>query len=67
MTLPTNDELRKLFRKRVQMKLDEDCTVEGVLIRWSDDGEVVYRGDDGEIWHAWPLLGIEEVPGDSSN
>ena len=50
-----------LLGKRVRIKLDEDVFVEGVLLRWSDSGEVVYKGDDDDVWHAWPLLGCEAV------
>jgi DNA/RNA-binding domain of Phe-tRNA-synthetase-like protein len=48
-----------LLHKRVRIKLDEGVHVEGILLRWSESGEVVYRDDSGTIMHAWPLLGIE--------
>lgn len=53
-----------LLGKRVRVTLDEAVVTEGVLLGFGDGGQFEIQEDDGLVYHAWPMLAIEEVPGD---
>ena len=67
LTTYTADRLR-LAGKRVRVKLDDHVVIEGKLLGWDEGGEVQLLGDDGFVWHGWPMLEMtevrEEVPGE---
>jgi hypothetical protein len=52
-----------LLGKRVRVTLDEAVVVEGRLLGFGDGGNFEIEQDDGFVYHAWPMLAIEEVPG----
>ena len=63
MAKPTPD----MFGQEVVVTLSEyepdKVVTRGVLLSWSDMGEVILSGDDGDIHHCWPMLHIELAPG----
>lgn len=64
MSLPTTDQVHRLLGKRVRVLLHKDApyiVTEGILLGFGDGGDLELEGDDGLVYHAWPLLAIEEV------
>jgi hypothetical protein len=57
---------RHLLGKPVKMTVDDACVVEGKLLAFSDDGEVVIQDPSGIPWHCWPMLKIEASDGEVS-
>jgi hypothetical protein len=62
--MTTYDTARKLLGKRVEVVLSTDgsatgpVVAKGVLLSYCDMGEVVLRGDDGDVTRCWPMLDI---------
>jgi hypothetical protein len=61
-TGPVQAERAALLGKRVRVTLDENVVHEGRLLGFGDGGDFEIDQDDGFVYHAWPLLAIEEIP-----
>lgn len=58
-----SDTMRDFLGKAVVVTLstDEPVTVAGILVSFTDDGEVCVQEEDGTHRWAWPNLHIREV------
>jgi hypothetical protein len=59
---PAHAERAALLGKHVRVTLDENVVHEGRLLGFGDGGDFEIDQDDGFVYHAWPLLAIEEIP-----
>lgn len=50
---------KEMLGKRVRVKLSDRVVATGVLLQWSDMGEVTLLEEDGDIHHCWPALDFE--------
>jgi|HubBroStandDraft_2_1064218.scaffolds.fasta_scaffold1400396_1 hypothetical protein len=50
-----------LLGKRVRVKLDDNVVQEGQFLGFGDGGDFELLQDDGFVYHAWPMLSVEEV------
>ena len=60
---------RTLLGKRVRVTLDKPegkpaVIAEGILLGFGDEGDFEIQNDGGFVHYCWPMLAIEEVPGD---
>lgn len=61
--LPDSKELHRLIGKQVRVILQNSPLVvsEGKLLGFGDGGDIELEGSDGLVYHAWPMLHVEEV------
>lgn len=57
---------RQFLGKRVRVTLGEHVVQTGRLLGFGDGGDFELEGDDGLVYHAWPMLGIEAAGEDEA-